>query len=211
MSDKVDPALTSDRAFDERARLWKVAEATVNQHTPAADGYCSDCLQWCTLTRSHVTSNGLLKSYCSNGDNKRMAVCLFHDALKSSTDDFAYQLYCRPYEGLYMERSVVPFLKHLVGMPGGKENKITQAALYHFVFMLFKRQLIVDNQWQQADWTQRTYRKAVEFCLLSGKEGLKQRKLAGLPEIKVTRTSPAEDLWKHEFVTQARLPHNDMN
>ncbi|KAL0048910.1 hypothetical protein WJX82_002135 [Trebouxia sp. C0006] len=55
-----------------------------------------------------------------------MAVCLFHDALKSSTDDFAYQLYCRPYEGLYMERSVVPFLKHLVGLPGGKENKITQ-------------------------------------------------------------------------------------
>ncbi len=64
-----------------------------------------DCFSVCTLCRSHVTSNGLLKSYCSNGDNKRMAVCLFHDALKSSTDDFAYQLYCRPCEGLYMERS----------------------------------------------------------------------------------------------------------
>lgn len=71
--------------------------------------------------------------------------------------------------------------------------------------MLFMRQLIVKNQWQQADCAQRMYRQAVEFCLLSSKKGLKQRKLADLPEIKVIRTSPTEDLWQRDCVDEAVL------
>ena len=104
-----------------------------------------------------------------------------------------------------MEGTVVPYLKQLVGLPSGSVKKVMEAALYHFVLMLFMRQLNVENQWQQTDWTQRIYRQAVEFCLLSSKKGLKQRKLADLPEIKVTRTSPSEDLWQHGYVNDGVL------
>lgn len=44
MSDILDPALKSDRAFGERARLWVVAKAKINQRKPASDDPCSNCL-----------------------------------------------------------------------------------------------------------------------------------------------------------------------
>ena len=63
-----------------------------------------------------------------------MAVCKFYGTLKSSTDDFVYKLFCRPCKSLFLEKTVVPYLKHLVGLLSGSENKVTEAALFHFVF-----------------------------------------------------------------------------
>ncbi len=185
---------------DKRIGLFKAALQKVNQKDAPKNGTCALCLNDSDdsqfLTKSHITSNGLLKSFYGL---KKTAVHIFHDVPKSSTDDFYYLLFCSKCENLFAEAKTVPKLKKWSGLEGlslkkPKDNEISTALLYRFIVALFMRQ--IGNHLAQCDFfdndMKSLFKTSVDYILCDEKD---RRSFSSPPKVSMLVTKLHQNIW----------------
>lgn len=196
------PSLLTNEAFALREARLAAVRDQINQKV-CSQGLCVLCLQEARLTRSHLSSNSLLRGYYGHTWE---SVFLWHGEHRSSTDAFSYLLFCTPCEQRFMEDDVIAYLGQKLGLgTDGCPDVPNEACIWHWAFTLFMRQLAVCEDRGAHAWVETIYRRSVHFALLCKGNGNAHHELDNLPAIVVALSQPDQDLWQELELEHRKL------